>query len=149
MRRLFWYWSLLLICLFGCEDMSKKSPNSIMGKKTQDVGEFKPGAGAVVSDSKVRVDTPGLSGLQAYGPMVEQISKTHIAHALDLFNASEGRYPNSYDEFMTRIIKENNIQLPVLPGGKKYQYDVENHKLVVIDAPTDPPADSPAPAANP
>src|SRR4029079_3705763 len=111
-----------------------KSPNSIMGKKTQDVGEFKPEAGAVVSDSKVRVDTPGLSGLQAYGPMVEQLMKSHIAHALDIFNANEGRYPNSYEEFMTRIIKENKIELPVLPGGKRYQYDVPNHALVVVDA---------------
>ena len=33
------------------------------------------------------------------------------------------------------IIKENNIKLPVLPGGKQYQYDVPNHQLVVIDAP--------------
>ncbi len=146
MRRLFWYWSLVLVCLFGCEDMTKKSPNSIIGKKTQDVGEFKAEAGAKVSDSKVRVDTPGLAGLQAYGPLVEQLSKTTIAHALNLFNASEGRYPNSYDEFMTRIIKENNIQLPVLPGGKKYQYDVENHQLVVIDAPADAPAGNTAAA---
>ena len=78
MRRLFWYWSLVLVCLLGCEDMTKKSPNSIMHKTTQDVGEYKPEAGAKVSDSKVRVDTPGLSGLQAYGPMVEQISKLGI-----------------------------------------------------------------------
>ena len=91
----------------------------------------------LVSDSKVRVDTPVLAGLQAYGPIVEQLSKGAIAQALNLFNASEGRYPNSYDEFMTRIIKENNIQLPVLPGGKKYQYDVEKHELVVIEAPGD------------
>lgn len=137
MRRLFWIWSLALICLFGCEDATKKSPNSIIGKKTQDVGEFKPEAGAVVSDSKVRVDTPGLAGLQAYGPMVEQISKLGIEQAVNLFHATEGRYPNSYDEFMTRIIKENNIQLPVLPGGAKYQYDVKNHKLEVVKATTE------------
>ncbi len=143
MRRLFWFWSLVLICLFGCADAYQKSENSIIGKKTQDVGEFKPQAGAVVSDSKVRVDTPGLSGLQAYGPMVEQISKLGIEQAINIFNATEGRYPNSYEEFMTRIIKENNIQLPVLPGGAKYQYDVENHKLVVVEAPTDAPVATP------
>lgn len=137
MRRLFWYWSFLLLCLFGCEDMTKKSPNSIMHKTTQDVGEYKPEEGAKVSDSKVRADDPVLAPLQAYGPMVEQISKTHIAGAVNLFNATEGRYPNSYEEFMERIIKENNIKLPVLPGGKRYQYDVEKHELVVIDAPTE------------
>jgi hypothetical protein len=139
MRRLFWYWSLVLFCLFGCMDslekQVQKSPNSIVGKTTQEVGEFKPEAGAPVSDSKVRVTDTVLAGAQAYGPMLEQISKTTIAHALNLFQASEGRYPDSHEEFMTRIIQENNIRLPVLPGGKKYQYDVAHHELVVVDAP--------------
>jgi hypothetical protein len=35
---------------------------------------------------------------------------------------------------MTRIIKANNIKLPVLPGDGKYAYDVENHKLEVVRA---------------
>jgi hypothetical protein len=134
-------------CMPPIEEQVKKDPNSIIGKKTQDIGQFNPAAGAPVSDSKIRATDPISAPVSAYGPMLEQISKTHIAHALNLFNATEGRYPNSYDEFMTRIIKENNIQLPVLPGGKKYQYDVENHQLVVIDAPADgaaAPAD-PAP----
>ena len=29
-------------------------------------------------------------------------------------------------------IKKNNLQLPKLPYGNTYQYDVANHKLVVI-----------------
>jgi hypothetical protein len=41
---------------------------------------------------------------------------------------------------MEKIIKANNIQLPVLPGNKIYQYDVENHKLVVVEAPAAPDA---------
>ncbi|MFO0918458.1 MAG: hypothetical protein U0872_09105 [Planctomycetaceae bacterium] len=139
MRCLSWSGSLILLCLVGCEE-PKKSPNSIIGKTTQNVGEHKPEDGAKVSDSKVRVSDPVTAPLQAYGPMLEQLSKTTIAHALNLFNASEGRYPNSYEEFMTRIIKENNIRLPVLPGGKKYEYDVANHQLVVVDAPAETPA---------
>lgn len=132
----------VLACLAGCmqslEEQTKKSEKSrVIGKKTQDVGEFKPDAGAKVSDSKIHATDPITAPTSAYGPMLERISKTTIAHALNLFNATEGRYPNSYDEFMTRIIKENNIQLPVLPGGKKYQYDVANHELVVIDAPAE------------
>lgn len=127
----------MLLCLFGCGDMLKveKSKNSIIGKTTQEVGEFDPNAGAKVSDSKVRVTDPISAPLQAYGPAVEQIMKSHVAHALDLFHASEDRYPNSHEEFMTLIIKANNIKLPLLPGGKKYQYDVPNHTLVVIEAP--------------
>lgn len=154
MRRLFWYWSLLLLCLFGCmeslEKQVQKDPNSIIGKKTQEIGEFKPEAGAKVSDSKINATDPITAPVGAYGPMVERISKTTIAAALNLFNASEGRFPESHEEFMTRIIKENNIQLPVLPGGKKYQYDVARHELVVIDAPVEGvPAAEPAAPANP
>jgi hypothetical protein len=137
-----------LVVLAGCGDtvekqMAKqveKSPNSIMGKTTQDIGEFDPNAKQEVSDSKVRIDTnditaPVTAPLQAYGPMVEQISKTHVAHALSLFNATEGRYPESYDEFMEKIIKANNIRLPVLPFKHTYSYDVANHELVVIKPP--------------
>ena len=69
--------------------------------------------------------------------MLERISKTHIEHAVRLFEAENGRYPQNFDEFMEKIIKANRIELPVLPGGKKYQYDEVNHSLVVIDAPTE------------
>ena len=127
-------------CMESLEKQTQKDPNSIINKTTRDIGQFDPAAGAQVSDSKVQVTNPITGPLQAYGPMLEQISKTHIEHALNLYNAVEGRYPATYEEFMDKIIKANKIQLPVLPGGKQYQYDVENHKLVVIDAPVAAPA---------
>ncbi len=139
----------------GCGDFLdkqvEKSPNSIIGKKTQDIGEFDPAAGKAVSDSKVRVSTnditaPVTSPLMAYGPALEQISKSHIEHALNLYNASEGRYPATHEEFMTHIIKANNIQLPVLPFGHKYEYDVPNHKLVVVKPPEAPEGEGAAAA---
>ncbi len=124
---------LVLAAACGCEDQVKKSPNSIIGKKTQDIGEFDPNAGAKVSDAKINATDPITAPTSAYGPMLERISATHIEQAVRLFEATEGRYPMSYEEFMEKIIKANKIELPVLPGGKKYQYDVENHKLVVVD----------------
>ena len=130
----------LLLCCSGCmeslENQTKKSKNSIIGKKTQDIGQFDPNGVASVSDSKVRVTNPITSGVEAYGPMLEQISKIHITGAVNFFEAENARYPKDYDEFMEKIIRANKIELPVLPGGKKYQYDVANHSLVVIDAPT-------------
>jgi hypothetical protein len=126
---------LLAGCMDSLAKQVKKDPNSIIGKKTDDIKKFDPNAAKqVVSDSKVRVDDPILGPLQAYGPMIEQISTMYIDHAVDLFQASEGRYPKDYEEFMTRIIKENQIKLPVLPGGAKYAYDVEKHKLRVVKA---------------
>jgi len=135
-------------CGCGLEDQTKKSPNSIIGKKTQEVGQFDPNANAKVSNSKIEVSDPITAPTSAYGPMLERISKSHIEHAVNLFQATEGHYPKDHDEFMTQIIKANNIQLPVLPGGKLYQYDVENHKLVVIDAPAPAAAPAAAPAES-
>jgi hypothetical protein len=54
-----------------------------------------------------------------------------ITHALNLFNASEGRYPESHEEFMEKIVKFNNIKLPELPPGHKYVYDPEANELMV------------------
>ncbi|WP_425616528.1 hypothetical protein NA78x_000176 [Anatilimnocola sp. NA78] len=54
-----------------------------------------------------------------------------IPSAMKLFEASEGRYPNSDEEFMQKIIKDNNIKLPVLPAGQIYYYDPETHDLMV------------------
>jgi len=126
-------------CMQALEEQTKKDPNSIIGKKTQNIGEFDPNAGAKVSDSKIHATDPITAPVSAYGPMLEQISKTQIEGAIRLFEATEGRYPTSHEEFMTAIIKANNIQLPVLPGGKQYQYDVANHQLVVVDgAPASP-----------
>ena len=135
------------ICLFlvtacGCgmqslEDQTKKSPNSIIGKTTSDIGQYDPNANAKVSNSKIDATDPITAPTSAYGPMLEKISKIEIDANLNIFNANEGRYPKDHEEFMTKIIKEYNVKLPVLPGGKQYQYDVENHRLVVVDAPVE------------
>ena len=54
-----------------------------------------------------------------------------IPHAMDLFKATEGRPPKDNDEFMQRIIKENNIKLPELPEGDRYMYDPKTQQLMV------------------
>ena len=130
---------LMLLTVCGCgmpslEEQTQKSPSSIIGKKTQEIGQFDPNSGSKVSDGKINATDPATAALSAYGPMLEKISTSYIEAALNLFKANEDRYPNDYDEFMEKIIKDNRIQFPVLPGGKRYQYDVENHKWVVVDA---------------
>lgn len=54
-----------------------------------------------------------------------------IPHALNLFRATEGRFPKSHEEFMTRIIKENQIKLPELPAGMVYRFNTELGELWV------------------
>ena len=125
-------------CMESLENQTKKSPNSIIGKKTTDIGKFDPNAGNTVSDATIHATDPITAPMSAYGPMMEQISQIQIVPAINLFQAENDRYPKDYDEFMEKIIKANNIELPVLPGGKKYQYDEAEHKLVVIEAPAVP-----------
>ncbi|MBS0264290.1 MAG: hypothetical protein JSS02_20295 [Planctomycetes bacterium] len=132
---------LSLLTIVGCTTETETKPaasssnsgTGIIGKTTQDVGEFDPNkANQVVSDQKIRASDPITAPLSAYGPMVESLAKTQVTHAIGLFQASEGRYPKDHDEFMERIIKENNIKLPVLPFKGRYVYDVEKHELMVV-----------------
>lgn len=107
---------------------------SILGKETQEIGEFDPDAGRNVSDSKIRATNPLTGPLEALGPMMEKVSKLGTDHAVALYHAEHGEYPKTHEEFMQKIIKANNMRLPVLPAGAEYQYDVANHKLVVVKA---------------
>jgi len=74
-----------------------------------------------------------LAGPGAYGFAVSEISKGQIKQAVEMYRASNGSYPKDFDEFMNKVIKPNRIELPVLPGGRQYQYDVEKHELIVVE----------------
>lgn len=127
--------SLVLVACVGCgqaksQPTADKDDKGIFGKKTQDIGQFDPNkANQVVSDQKIHAQDPVTGPLAAYGPMMEKVSNIAVDQALGLFYAEQGRYPASHEEFMEKIIKANNIQLPVLPYKGQYQYDVENHVL--------------------
>ena len=133
--------ALLAVCTLaaGCIESEKPAApqgdgQSILKKKTQDIGRYDPAEGRTVSDSKVRATNPITGPLEAYGPMIEQASKASIDYHLLAYNAEHGRWPN-YDEFMSQIIKANNVWLPVLPAKMEYQYDEANHQLVVVYPP--------------
>ncbi|MCL2005230.1 MAG: hypothetical protein FWG73_03600 [Planctomycetaceae bacterium] len=46
-----------------------------------------------------------------------------IDHAMQLFRGEHGRAPANHDEFMERIIRANNIQLPPLRPNQEYIYE--------------------------
>jgi len=54
-----------------------------------------------------------------------------IPSAVKLFEATEGRKPRSHDEYMSKIISANKIQLPELPAGQTYVYDPQQGELMV------------------
>lgn len=60
------------------------------------------------------------------------IFQIQIPQAISFFQGSEGRLPNSHDEFMSKIIAANNIQLPRLPPDRQYFYDPQQGELMVV-----------------
>ena len=112
---------------------SEASGQGIFGKTTQDIREHdKNKPDQVVSDQKIRASDPITAPLSAYGPMMERISTVEITHAVNLFHAENERYPKDLDEFMEKIVKPNNIRLPVLPYKGRYEYDVGKHELLIV-----------------
>lgn len=80
----------------------------------------------------MKYTNPITGPLDAIDPMKQKISEGQITQLVEMFRATEGRYPRDYDEFKKRVIDENNMRLPTLGAGKRYQYDVASHKLVVV-----------------
>ena len=120
---------VFLSCSSGCQEPRTAAPpkkdTGIINKVTQDIGEAQPGA--------EQADLQAKSAAGAYGFAVAETSKLQIKQAVELYRAANGSYPKDHEEFMSKVIKQNGIQLPVLPGGRQYQYDVENHELIVVE----------------
>ncbi len=114
-------------------------PRPILGERTQDIrdakAETKPGAGGVEVQPRIVAKDPITLVGNAYVTIIGQSSILNIQHALDLYEATNGAYPKTRDEFMEKIIKENNIALPTLPFYQEYGYDVPSHRLVILEYP--------------
>ncbi|MEO2015329.1 MAG: hypothetical protein ABGZ53_13245 [Fuerstiella sp.] len=127
---------LLFVMCAGCSDLvepqSSEQKQSAQLKTTDDIGEFKAEDGKKTVSSKVKISNPITGALEAYAPMKQKLGELKIQQAVGLFNATEGRYPKDHEEFMTMVIKANHIRLPALGPGKQYQYDVEEHALMVV-----------------
>jgi len=127
---------LLLVMSPGCADMveprTSQPEQTVKLKTTDDIGEFKAEDGKATVSSRVKISNPITGSLEAFEPLKQQVGELKIQHSVDIFNAIEGRYPKDHEEFMTKVIKANNIRLPQLGPGKQYQYDVENHTLMVV-----------------
>lgn len=77
---------------------------------------------------------PGLvtTPVATYWAAKEMIAfRVQIPDAMRLYKAANGSAPKSHEEFMERIIKENNIRLPDLPPGQRYVYFPDREELMV------------------
>ncbi len=121
----------------GCE--SKKvaedpKPEPIFGKKTQDIAEYDPAAGKIVSEGKYESSLlkTAMGNARAYGSAVENIELPYVNRQIEFYRATTGAYPKTHKEFMEEVIYKNDYKLTMLPHGSSYQYDVANHKVIVV-----------------
>jgi hypothetical protein len=119
------------------ETPKEASHGEILGQRTQDIRQLAPEEQKKTEAAPTQItarDPITLSG-NAYVVAIGQIAVGNIKHAMDLYNAENGRYPASYDEFMNEIVRKNNIALPMLPSYQEYFYDEKGHKLQVREYP--------------
>jgi hypothetical protein len=94
-------------------------------QKPAEVGVGKKGRGY----GKGVIVTPVASLFAARERLVFEVQ---IPQAMQLFKAmNDNKGPKSHDEFMQKIVKENNIKLPELPAGDRYMYDPKTEQLMV------------------
>jgi hypothetical protein len=143
--------SLSLALAAGCKEslseQVKKDPNFNLNKKTNDIKPFDPKAKQQINDNHPQADDPVLAPLQLVKPEITKIDLLNLQHTLDIYNAAEGHYPQSYEEFMTKVVKAYDVRLAVLPPGWQYAYDVENHTVRIVSAPEGPAKGAPGAAA--
>jgi hypothetical protein len=83
---------------------------------------------------KGRYEGSGLvvTPLKAYFRSKERMAyDIQVPQALQLYQATNGHYPKTQEEFDTHILEANNIKLPELPPGHRYIYDPQSHQLMV------------------
>jgi hypothetical protein len=73
----------------------------------------------------------GTTALSTYVRVQEKVEFLAVDQALKLYKATHGELPKSHEEFMEKVIKENQINLPELQEGDKYIYDPEKGELMV------------------
>ena len=61
----------------------------------------------------------------------QRIEFMKVTSAKNLYKGEHGYFPKTEEEFMTKIIKFNSIELPELPAGEKYVYEPKTGELMV------------------
>lgn len=91
-----------------------------VGKKGRKLEKHK-GTGQIIAQ-------PAVSYFRAQEKIVFEIV---IPKNMQLFQATNGRFPRSHEEFMKEIVEFGQVRLPELPEGKRYVYDPQTHQLMV------------------
>lgn len=138
---------IVLFSILGCTQSKPLQPGQLGGVPV----ETAPAAEAApVAIEKTKKAEAGVSGKGNYSdapavmlPFTVPISQyfltrdrtvfeMQIPKTMQLFEATEGRKPNSNEEFMTEIIVKGQIKLPELNNADdRYEYDPSDGELKV------------------
>jgi hypothetical protein len=133
-----------LLALAGCDDSGasakpKAKDRSIIRKYTQDVFEVEAELkkGAQLIDPKIPATDYLSQQSKGYIFATTQMAIDTVKMRMEQYNALNGEYPKTYEEFMSGIIKstQDPLNLPKLPFYMEYGYDVPNHQLVILRYP--------------
>lgn len=126
---------LVAIGLIGCSKPASPSTAQTQSEPAEVVAQ-KAVAGVGKKGQSLK-DNQGIakviSGPAAAYFNVEQkaVLEWQIPQALQMYKASEGRFPKNHQEFMERIVDANKLSLPELPKGAVYRFDPEKGELWV------------------
>ncbi len=135
----------LLLAMIGCGQPSATSEPVSEPAETPQAAPADPPASTERVQATVGVGQKGrsLDNETGIGRVIAEPAKAlfgfrekavfdmQIPTAMKLFAASEGRGPDSHEEFMSKIIQSNSIQLPELPEGHKYVFEPSTGELMV------------------
>jgi hypothetical protein len=135
-----------LAAAVGCSD----SPPSATGpvprttrktgdKTTQAVLELRQAlaAGAVPAVLSAATATP-TAATDAYPVSMGELAVLSVEQKLKLYQAEHASVPETYEEFMDKIIepgKPTGLRLPILPDYQEYAYDPATKTLLVVEFP--------------
>jgi hypothetical protein len=110
-----------------------------LGKTTQNVLELSKALeeGAVLAETSIKSDGLEIAS-EAYRTQIGKAGALAVEQRMQHYNALNGEYPETYEQFMTQIIGKGGpdaIALPMLPYYQEWAYDVANRKLVVVEFP--------------
>lgn len=110
-----------------------------LGKTTQNVLELSAALeeGAVLAETSIQGNGLEIAS-EAYRTQIGKAGSLAVEQRMQHYNAEHGEYPETYEQFMTRIIGKggpDSIALPMLPYYQEWAYDVANRKLVVVEFP--------------
>lgn len=137
-----WWWTagLAIAVTLGCDDGSgADQPYQPPVVEEDELPPMEAQRAAVgvgqssrrLSDGSAVEQAVGYQAAAYFNAKERIVFEVQLVQAAKLFEAVEGRKPDSHEEYMDKVVKANNILLPKLPENMRYRYLPEDGQLWV------------------